>query len=180
MRAWALGRARALAGAVLLLAPGRGVAQQVHSAPIERSWTRLDSAARKVDITLIAGMSGTNGGMSFNGVTRGALTVAVPVGWRVTFHFENADQMLPHSLVVVPYPAQVPVNATAPAFAGATTHRLQQGLTSDAKEAVTFVPDRPGLYMILCGVPGHAIAGMWLRLEVAPAPEHIGFEVTSP
>ena len=169
----------ALPGALLALAASSAVAQQAAPAPrIERSWTRVDSAAHKVDLTLIAGLNGVNGGMSFNGAKAGALTAVVPLGWRVTLHFENADQMLPHSALVMSYPVNIPVQVTQPSFEHATTHRLQQGLASDAKEDVTFVPDRAGLYIILCGVPGHGIAGMWLRLEVTPQPEHVGFMVT--
>ena len=145
---------------------------------INPAWTKVDSAAHTVELTLIAGMNGVNGGMSFNGATNGALTVSVPMGWTVRLKFENADQMLPHSAVVVPAAATVPVAPPAAAFAHASTHRVPQGLPADAREVVTFVPDRAGSYMILCGVPGHGLAGMWLKLEVTETPGRIGFEVT--
>ena len=151
------------------------VALLLQGPTINPAWTRVDSAAHKVELTLVAGMGGVNGGMSFNGVTAGALTAVVPTGWTVTLKFNNADQMLPHSVLIVPFTPNVPPAPPQPAFPHAASRRLAQGLPSDAHEDVSFVPDRAGSYYILCGVPGHGIAGMWLKLEVEEAPAHIGY-----
>ena len=56
-----------------------------------------------------------------------------------------------------------------PAFARATTvaARLLQGLGSGETDSVRFVANKAGSYMIFCAVPGHGLAGMWIRLKVS-------------
>jgi uncharacterized cupredoxin-like copper-binding protein len=48
------------------------------------------------------------------------------------------------------------------------TLRLMQGLGSGETDSVRFVANKAGSYMIFCAVPGHGLAGMWIRLKVSP------------
>ena len=134
---------------------------------VDPAWLRADAAASTVQLTLIAGLGGTNGGMSFNGAVRGGLVFTVPVGWHVTVHFRNADQTLPHSVVVIPAVMPVPMAASAPAFPHAASRQLAQGLPSDAHQDMTFTADRAGDFYIFCAVPGHGAAGMWIKMTVS-------------
>jgi sulfocyanin len=134
---------------------------------IDPTWLKVDSAATSAEFSLIAGLGGTNGGMNFNGATNGALTLVVPVGWHVVLNFRNDDQNMPHSAVVIPAATPVPAAAGRPAFAGATTRQADQGLATGARQSVRFEADRAGSYMIFCAVPGHGMAGMWMKLEVS-------------
>ena len=148
-----------------LAAIGKPVlAQAVH---VDPSWLHADAASSSVQLTLISGLGGVNGGMSFNGAVRGGLVFTVPVGWHVTIHYRNSDQTLPHSVVVIPAVMPVPTTASAPAFAHAASRQLAQGLPSEAHEDLTFIADRAGNFYIFCAVPGHGAAGMWIRMTVS-------------
>jgi len=127
----------------------------------------LGAAAHAVDVTIVAGKSASDGGFDFNGYQRGAMRVTVPTGWQVVVHFENVN-VLAHSLVVSPAEAaQQPVPSTTPVFPGATTKDLAKGLPKGANQTFTFEASKPGTYELLCGVPGHAVAGMWDTLVVS-------------
>lgn len=134
---------------------------------IDPTWLKADSAAAKVEVTLVAGLTGANGGMNFNGASAGSLTITVPARWTVVLHFTNNDQVLPHSVMVIPATTPVPVTVSAPAIAHAVTHRADQGLSSDTHEDVQFVAERPGSYLLYCAVPGHGAAGMWIHFDVS-------------
>jgi sulfocyanin len=161
-------RSSALAGLLLALAPLVSQAQ----VRIDPTWLSYDSAASLVTFSLVAGLGGANGGMNFNGAVRGGIELTVPVGWRVTVKFRNADRMQPHSVVVIPMTPQVPATAGRPAFAGAATRRIAQGTAPDGHEDLRFTPDHAGEYIIFCGVPGHGMAGMWIRLVVSAEATH--------
>jgi len=120
-----------------------------------------------VRITLVAGKTQDNGGFNFDGYAKGGMTVTVPVGWKVEVEFENAAP-LPHSLAVTPFrTTQAAEGITAPAFPGGATRDLLAGLPRGERAAVTFVASRPGRYELACGVPGHAVIGMWVSLIVS-------------
>jgi sulfocyanin len=124
--------------------------------------------AHSVDVSIVAGKADSDGGFDFNGYQKGAMTVTVPVGWRVVVHFTNAHD-LPHSLAVLPVGAEKqPAPSAAPVFSGATTKELQAGLPKGAKQTFAFEASTPGSYEFVCGVPGHSLAGMWDRLVVSP------------
>ncbi|HYM90699.1 MAG TPA: sulfocyanin-like copper-binding protein [bacterium] len=124
------------------------------------------AATHSADLTILGGKKG-GGSMEFNGYQRGAMTVTVPVGWQVVVHFENAD-ILPHSLAVLPTGAHQQVAPPgAPAFPGATTANFSAGLPKGAKQTFTFEASKAGTYEFVCGVPGHAVAGMWDSLVVS-------------
>jgi uncharacterized cupredoxin-like copper-binding protein len=40
------------------------------------------------------------------------------------------------------------------------------GLSAGQTDHTTFEADQPGWYWLLCGVPGHALAGEWIGLKV--------------
>jgi len=159
-----------LALAVLLFALAPLAAQaQVR---IDPTWLSYDSAASRLTFTLVAGLGGANGGMNFNGAVRGGIELTVPVGWHVTVKFRNADQIQPHSVVVIPMTPQVPATAGRPAFAGAASRQVVSGTNPDGHEDLVFTADHAGAYTIFCGVPGHGMAGMWIRLVVSAEATH--------
>ncbi len=130
--------------------------------------TRVQTAAPKtVEFALVAGKTPANGTFNFNGYAKGALTITVPVGWRVVITYQNTSA-LRHSLSVIPYTPTQPDKAEPPVFAGASTRDLVDGIGVGREETVTFVAERAGKYEFLCGVLGHAQAGMWDFLLVSP------------
>jgi sulfocyanin len=127
----------------------------------------LAAGAPSVDLTIVAGKDAAKGGFDFNGYQNGAMTITVPVGWRVVVHFTNVND-LPHSVAVLPSGAdKQPAPPATPVFSGATTKALTAGLSKGAKQIFTFEATKPGTYEFVCGVPGHAIAGMWDKLVVS-------------
>lgn len=146
---------------------GRALVAQSSSPPrIDSTWLAFDVPTKTVQFQLIAGFSGLNGAQNFNGFGDGGLTLTVPAGWRVVLHFSNHDGMLPHSGEVIPDGPVPATGGVAPAFSQAVTLRLREGLTSTERDDMRFVAGGAGSYLIICGVPGHAAAGMWIRLSV--------------
>lgn len=128
-----------------------------------------DRQSRTVSLQLIAGYNGLNGSLNYNGATNGRHGLYVPVGWRIHVAVTNRDSDLQHSAIVLLKVLPPPIEPAEPAFPGAALPQLEEGLHEDETGTIDFVADRAGQYMIACGVPGHAQAGMWLQLAVSNA-----------
>lgn len=153
---------------VAVLVVGRALAAQSSAPPpVDSTWIITDVATKTIQFQLIAGYSGLNGALNFNGVGDGRLTLTVPAGWHVVMHFSNHDGMLPHSAEVIADGPVPTAGGVAAAFSQAVTLKLQEGLISTERDDMKFLADKPGAYLIICGVPGHAAAGMWIRFQVA-------------
>ncbi len=150
--------------------PSAACAQDQRSVPvqaIDSSWLHADTATRTATFELIAGLTGLNGALNFNGFRDGGLTLTVPLGWTVVMQFRNHDGMLPHSAEIIPEAHPLPTQPVTPAFARAFTVRLAEGIPSEGRDDLRFVANSGGSYLIFCGVPGHGAAGMWIRFEVS-------------
>lgn len=121
---------------------------------------------RLVRLRLVAGYSDTNNALNFNGATKGAHTVTVPVGWRVESVVENRAD-LPHSAVVLTSTPTLPAVPGTPAFSGARTADAAAGAGEMTSTPLVFVADRAGSYQVVCGVPYHGRTGMWIGLVVS-------------
>jgi sulfocyanin len=142
-------------------------AQGEAAATLEPSWLAADTMSHTVAFALIAGLTGANGALNFNGFHDGTLTLGVPIAWTVVLRFRNHDGMLPHSAEVIDDVHPLPIQPVTPAFPHATTLRLAEGLISEQTDEVRFIANRRGSYLIFCGVPGHGAAGMWIRLVIS-------------
>lgn len=103
--------------------------------------------------------------MRFNGTANGAETFVVPLGWTVELRMRNTDA-LPHSARVVARLDTIPLTLPAATAPGAETANAEAGLPHDAAQTFRWTADRAGDFLIACAVPGHAAAGMYLRLVV--------------
>jgi len=129
------------------------------------------ATAHTVELTIVAGKNASDGSFDFNGYQRGAMTVTVPVGWRVVVHFTDVGSM-PHSVAVLPNGShQQAMPSATPAFSGATTANFSSGLPKGTTETFTFEATKAGTYEFVCGCPGHAAAGMWDTLIVSSTAE---------
>jgi sulfocyanin SoxE-like protein len=146
-------------------AQGRPAAAQA----IDPGWLAVDASTHTAEFQLVAGLTGLNGALNFNGFRDGGLTLTVPKDWTVLLHFRNHDGMLPHSAEVIADVRPIPAQPPDPAFPRAFTLKLAEGLPPEGTDDVRFTADREGAYLIFCGVPGHAAAGMWIRLRIAAA-----------
>jgi hypothetical protein len=134
---------------------------------IDCNWLSVDTTAKKATFQVTAGLTTLNGGLNFNGFKDGGLTLSIPLNWNVVIAFRNHDTVLPHSAEVIDTVKPLPPGPADPAFPRAQTVRLQQGLGAEEADTVRFVANKAGSYMIFCAVPGHGLAGMWIRLKVS-------------
>ncbi|MFN8574246.1 MAG: PQQ-binding-like beta-propeller repeat protein [Gemmatimonadaceae bacterium] len=107
-----------------------------------------------------------NGGMMrFNGAPNGGETFTVPLGWTVEIRLKN-DDAAPHSARVVAAMDSVPLTLPAAVAPGAETANAQSGAGHGQSQVFRLATDRAGVFLIACAVPGHAAAGMYVRLVV--------------
>jgi sulfocyanin SoxE-like protein len=164
-RSTTVGRTLTVLGLLTLSLAVPASAQQ--QGVVDPTWLRFDTAAKTVRFQLIAGLTGLNGALNFNGFRDGALTLEVPVGWKTEIDFRNHDGMLPHSAEVIAPRTPLPTQPVDPAIPRAFTLKLGEGLPSEATDIMRFAAQPVGEYLIVCGVPGHGAAGMWIRLRVS-------------
>ena len=128
---------------------------------------RYDAGARRVELSVIAAFDQSHSGYNFNGGFHGSHRITVPTGWTIHVTFVNRD-VIPHSVVVTPETKRLPLRVARPAFAGAASRLVQQGLPSGARQDdIVFVVSRAGSYLLTCGVPAHTVLGTYLLLIVS-------------
>jgi len=158
---------RTLAAMVGLVTLSLAVPATAQQQRVDPTWLTFDSAAKTVRFQLIAGLTGLNGALNFNGFRDGGLTLVAPVGWMTEIDFRNHDGMLPHSAQVIAPQTPLPTQPVGPAISRAFTLKLAEGLPSEATDVMRFTAQPAGEYLIFCGVPGHGAAGMWIRFRVS-------------
>jgi len=160
---------------VITLSARAGMAQTPPAPPapatqtqqINCSWLTVDSTTKTATFQLIAGLTGLNGALNFNCFRDGGLTLTVPLNWNVVMHFTSRDGDLPHSAEVINSTTPMPAGPVDPAFPRAMTIRLAQGLEAGQEDDIRFAANKVGSYWIFCAVPGHGLAGMWIRFKVS-------------
>jgi len=178
-RPLALCRTGSLLCAVLALplTSGSAGAQTVSPAPADSSaasgstagtpaWLVSDEGGRTVTLTLQ--VTREPGGAAINGHREGGLQIVVPLGWTVQWDWHNADSTAAHSLVVMVEREKLPTEGGHPAFTNAMTRMVSAGLPAGGGDRTTFTAEEAGWYWLLCGVPGHAIAGEFIGLRIDP------------
>jgi sulfocyanin len=141
---------------------------QTPPAQVDTSHLTVDTATKTATFQLVAGQTNLNSGLNFNGFNDGKLTLTVPQNWNVVIQFTNKDPNLPHSAEIVDTTKPMPAGPVDPTFARAMTTKLANGHASGEADTFRFVANKPGSFLIFCAVPGHGLAGMWLRLKVSP------------
>lgn len=134
------------------------------------TWLKWNSAKKRVEMMIRAGYNGNNGSWNFNGYYEGGATVVVPKGVTVSFRFENYDGNVPHSLLVTkPYTEEeMPDIAGRDHVAvGRAYTRVPDFGCNSCTETVRFKTKKAGKFYFLCGVVGHAHAGMWIGFEIS-------------
>jgi sulfocyanin len=133
------------------------------------SWMTVDAGSQTVEFKIVAAQTNANSSLNFNGYAKGDMTLVVPVGWHVKIDFSNNDSSVPHSLVVMAVQKSLPieVNEKQAAFDGASTNSPVSGIVAGKTLNFEFTANKAGKYWLICGVPGHAVQGMWDYLEVS-------------
>jgi hypothetical protein len=130
-------------------------------------WLAVDAAAKTVILTLEVTRPRNAPSGLINGYRNGEARVVVPVGWTVRWDWRNADTAA-HSLVVMVQREKLPLEGGRPSLTNAMTRMVTEGMPPSGRDQTTFSAEEAGWYWLMCGVPGHALAGEWLELRVDP------------
>lgn len=128
-------------------------------------WLSADARARTATLTLIASYTSALEGFNFDGYSRGALVVSIPLGYRVRVVYRN-NAVLPHSVLVTPYAKKDLSGGWPLAFPGAASPDATTGAARGVVQRFSFRVTKVGLYAIMCAVSGHEALGMWDVLRV--------------
>ncbi len=143
----------------LALAPMSGASAQRATAP---RWLVADATRHTATVTVIAGYSGANDGLNFNGDANGKMVISVPAGYRVTVAFASKG-VFPHNAVITSTKPTGSGDTFSLAFSGSGPADTTTGVVS---ARYSFRATKVGAYYIVCGLPGHAATGMWGRFMV--------------
>ena len=128
----------------------------------DTQFLKYDAASNTVTFRLVAGP------FDFNGYTGGGGTLTVPPGSNNVINFEQNDGT-PHSAEIGPGTGPVPNSGGDVAIPRAYTNKVVEGLPQGATDVMRFTAPDSGTYRIICGVPGHALSGMWIWYKIDPA-----------
>ena len=117
------------------------------------------------------------GPFSFNGYTNGGATLTVPSRSNNVINFVQNDGT-PHSAEISSGTGPIPNAGGDPAIPRAYTNKVVEGLPQGATDVMQFTAPDSGTYRIVCGVPGHALSGMWIWYKVDPAAKTATFGPT--
>lgn len=134
---------------------------------LTNKWMKIEKRNRHVDLTLVAEI---NNSFNFDGYQHGFMIVTVPKGWLVTIHFQNLGIVTDSAIVLTQAAFTKFLNngqLPPPAFPTAATSSVVQGLSEDMTDTFSFRTNQSGRYIILSGVPGHALSGMWIHFNVS-------------
>ncbi len=121
------------------------------------NWLSYEPSAKQANLTLVGALGDVNHGFNFDGYAKGALSVSIPTGWKVTVECRNAGAVNHSCAVTKTGPGPV----VRPAFSGAASPNPTKGLAKGQSATFSFTTGAPGSYRITCLVPGHELAGMW-------------------
>ena len=129
--------------------------------------TRKDNT---IVFNAVGGYDDANNGLNFNGYSKGDATITVPAGWGLIINLWN-NAPIPHSLGIVTADQVTQATDYTFAFQGAYTPNPINGFTGDQEQHLVAVESplplaSPGEFAIICVIPGHTPAGMWLNLVV--------------
>jgi sulfocyanin len=143
-------------------------------------WMTVDPEKKFVSFEIIGGYNGANGTFNFNGFYNGELTLTVPLNWTVEIKYTTKSAYKPHSAAIVKETNPLPEEGGTVAFRGATTIKLIPGLHANESDTFTFVADKPGRYLLFCGVTGHGRGGMWDYFVVSETADHPTVHIEKP
>jgi hypothetical protein len=137
----------------------------------DSGYVQYDPKTKTVTFRLVAGP------FQFNGYSNGGATLSVPPGTTNVWNFEQGDGT-PHSAEVASGSGSVPNSGGDPAIPRAYTNKVVEGLPQGATDVIRFTAPDSGSFRIICGVPGHALSGMWIWLKIDPAAKQPSFGAT--
>jgi len=138
------------------------------------AWIHPDPATKSVLLDLTVTHPDGAPSAVISGQHDGSIQVIVPRGWTIKWHWVNQDSTASHSLVVVAEREKLPQQGGQAVFTNAMTRAVLPGLPVGRTDDTSFEAEEGGWFWVICGVPGHAIAGEWISLRVDPAATEVG------
>lgn len=123
-------------------------------------WMQVNTAAKTLNLTLIAGFNRENNGSNFDGYGSGDMTITVPQNWRVNVSFENRS-LQRQSVMIVPYAERTQLHGFTAGLKGAFSPNPSQGVKTGSKQHFSFMTTVPGHYAVISAVPSQSANGMW-------------------
>lgn len=135
-------------------------------------WMSVDHDAQTVTMDIVAGQTDANNHWNYNGYHSGNARIVVPEGYEVTINFTNQDDLSPHSLGIGAETSNFKptYENPQPVFDGAITEsadNMSESTQPGQSETITFTAGSAGEYAVICYLPGHATAGMWIYFDVS-------------
>jgi len=137
-------------------------------------WMTVDEENQTVTMDIISGSTSANNNWNYNGYHAGGnnARIVVPQGFEITINFENQDDLSPHSLGIDTRVGDYPptFQNIEPAFEGALSSgaaSMSEATQPGQSETITFTASEAGDYALVCYLPGHATAGMWIHFRVS-------------
>jgi len=135
-------------------------------------WMQVNDSDQTVEMEVIAARTSANSNWNFNGYANGNATITVPQGYEVTIEFSNEDPAVAHSLGIDDRPNGWPATFSdpQPVFGGGISSNptsMSQATMPGESETVTFTTSEAGEFYMVCYIPGHAVAGMWIHFHVS-------------
>ena len=133
-------------------------------------WFHADDAAKTIHMTITAGLTDAKNHWNFNGGHDGNMTITVPEGYAVTIDLVNKDPAMAHSLGISAVTGNFGIVDPTPAFEGAITSNpasMTDATMPGETERIQFTTGAAGSYSMVCFIPGHAAAGMWVHFNVS-------------
>lgn len=161
----------ALMASLCVALPVRASAQGGSGAAVpDTTWLKWNPTTKTATFKLIAGVPGrAKSPFNFNGYTDGELVLTVPENSTVVMNFVN-DDGTPHSAQVIDDKKPIPnIALDQPAIQRAYTKSVSEGIAQFGTDVMRFKATPAGNYLVFCGVPGHGLSGMWIRLKVSPS-----------
>jgi sulfocyanin SoxE-like protein len=146
-------------------------ARSTAPAAADSEYVKWDPGTKTVTFRLVAGP------FEFNHFTNGGGTLTVPAGSTNVWNFLQ-DDGTPHSAEVASGTGPVPNSGGDPAIPRAYTNKVVEGMAQGATDVINFTAPDTGSYRIICGVPGHALSGMWIWLKIDPNAKSPSFGAT--
>jgi plastocyanin len=140
-------------------------------AAADSEYVKWDPATKTVTFRLVAGP------FDFNHFTNGGGTLTVPAGSTNVWNFLQNDGT-PHSAEVASGTGPLPNSGGDPAIPRAYTNKVVEGMAQGETDVIRFTAPDTGSYRIICGVPGHALSGMWIWFKIDPAAKAPSFGAT--
>lgn len=143
-------------------------------------WIHPDPVSKAVLLDLTVTHPAGTPSAVISGEHDGSIQVIVPRGWTIKWHWVNQDSSASHSLLVVAEREKLPQQGGQAVFTNAMTRAVLPGLAVGRTDDTSFEAEDGGWFWMICGVPGHAIAGEWISLRVDPAATEVSVKKKGP